>query len=157
MITPRFEVQHTGKPYAIGVKIPEYEWKKYTQHTLLSKARSSRDEAYNEMTRRCGMSAWDDHFRIVALEDTVVYYKLHCRGVKNWEGHRTPCGKEITVIGTWPKGAAEPTIYEIGALPEDWNATTQCMSCYMQESARPPYDDERARQRARLGGQGLQF
>lgn len=106
-----FAVQHVGRPYGPGEPIPEEAWSEFSRH-------ASQEAAEKAVERYCGHlepCQWDDHFRIVPLQDRTLRFYLVCH----------ECGKNRHVEVKWDAFAPAPEC----PIPQGWATPEQCVEC----------------------------
>jgi hypothetical protein len=135
MSSYKFAVQHTGHPFGPSEQITEDDWQELSQHTSLSAACKRVQKHKGAMSEALGQNAWDDHFRIVPLQDTSYTVELGCLGVIDRHGRTRPCEKhrhdEVSL--PWAKGMSRPRLGENG-LPQGWATNYQCDECAEKEA-----------------------
>lgn len=128
-----FVLQHTGRPYAPAERIPESAWQELSRHTSKRAAYNALRLACQDMERACGVGAWNDHYRVVALHTHDVR-RLHvCLGWLDAQA-RTQCcehAAEAYTTATWEAGEPEPPV----TTPEGWASPSQCAECGEKERA----------------------
>lgn len=118
------ELQHTGKPFK-AEPIPETAWKLYSRHTSRRAALYAKERATKHMIARCGLHAWDDTFRLVALEDIPMRIVFVCLGY-GAEFHCPDSAMAFEAV-IWEKGTEYPR--PVDHIPEGWGSAGQCSAC----------------------------
>jgi hypothetical protein len=125
---PLYHIQHTG--YPVGAGDPEPSWKTTDEVETLNEAERIVSDYKREMHDRCGPSAWDDQFRIIASRNTQVTYRLTCLGPVIGQDRWCKHNHIVTMTLDWPSGASMP-VPEIP--PAGWHSLTQCTECHTRE------------------------
>ena len=68
----QYLVQHAGAAFGSTREIAESWWKTLSEHDTRQEAEQAMSDEFAEMVRRCGPTAWDDHFRIVKEERNTM-------------------------------------------------------------------------------------
>lgn len=124
MATYRFAVEHVGHP--CGVMDNNPTWLQVSRHTTLSAARKAASRHIAEMHQALGPNAWDDHYRVVPIQDTKITFCFMCMGTD--VPQRTHCDRAVSITVAWP--AAEPQPNAVEHKPADWDSHVQCGECY---------------------------
>jgi hypothetical protein len=126
-----FALQHTGRPYAPAENIPSSAWRELSRHTSKRAAYNALRLARREMTKACGVGAWNDHHRVVALKTHQVRYLHVCMGWLDAAGRSQPCDAEAHTTATWEAGQPAPPV----ETPQGWAGPSQCAACAERERA----------------------
>lgn len=131
----QFVLQHTGRPFS--APIPEEAWKDLSKHTSLSAARKAHRKALDARDERCGPGAWDDHYRVLPLQNVKMFVELACTGWLDFGRQQPGRGCEShrfeRVSYAWPK--LTPHSHDLYHLPADWHSASQCEACHQLERA----------------------
>ena len=132
-----FVVQEAGGAHGITEPAQNYQWRDVSQHTSLSAARRRVRREYQEMHDRCGSAAWDNHYQIIARQDTPMRATFCCLGIGAGLLHQCSamadaidrrCAHSAIVNYLWPANEPEP----VPDPPAGWTRT-QCPHCARAE------------------------
>lgn len=131
MATYRFAVQATGRPYGPCESMERAKWADVSRHTTLSAACKRLDRELDDMRRACGPTAWDNHFRVVALRDLRLTWECRCEGSHGRDYRGCTEAKQATIAVVVNAGEPVP----VCPTPEGWVSTGQCLTCETREQA----------------------
>jgi hypothetical protein len=127
----KFAVEHTGRPYGDMDPAWEYaDWYRCNSYTTLRAAERAVERREASMSRYCGPTGWNDHFRIVALRDIKTKVVVRCAG----HDGRCPHRASITADAVWHEGETHPRSNDgrIDDLNSDW-LCSDCENANYQE------------------------
>ena len=132
-------MQHTGRPFSLGEKIPNDAWQTISKPMTKRAAEKRLNKIDKENREAWGPIAWGDHYRMVPTED-IELRRLHtCLGHFDERGTRQFCPETAETVSTWAAFQSKPP----APTPAGWHSLGQCQKCRAAELAARAKMDER--------------